>query len=74
MDIKRPYFLKQIIAMKDSSPIKIITGLRRCGKSTLLNKLYGSGLVENNVKEDHIISIDLEDKQNVQFRNSDRLL
>jgi predicted AAA+ superfamily ATPase len=73
MDIKRPYFLKQIIAMKDSSPIKVITGLRRCGKSTLLNKLYGSWLIENNVKENHIISIDLEDKQNVQFRNSDCL-
>ncbi|MCI2068599.1 MAG: ATP-binding protein [Bacilli bacterium] len=73
MTIERPYFLKQIIAMKDTSPIKVITGIRRCGKSTLLNQLYGSWLNEHGVKMDHIIAIDLEDKQNVPLRDSNLL-
>lgn len=55
MEIKRDYYLKQLILRKHNTMIKVITGMRRCGKSYLLNNIFYNYLLESNVKEDHII-------------------
>ena len=54
--------------------IKIITGVRRCGKSYLLFELFKKSLLENGVDEKHIIQIDLENRRNMRLRNPDALL
>ena len=54
--------------------IKIITGVRRCGKSYLLFELFKQSLLENGVDEEHIIQVDLEDRRNKRLREPDALL
>ena len=66
MFFSRKSYLNQLISHKNNGMIKIISGLRRCGKSYLLNTIFKSHLLSEGVKEDHIISIDLDD---VQFKN-----
>lgn len=58
--IERNGYLNLLIRFKDKELIKVITGIRRCGKSTLLN-LYKNYLLNNGIKEEQIISINLED-------------
>ncbi|HQJ59929.1 MAG TPA: ATP-binding protein [bacterium] len=65
--IKRDIYLKKLIGFKDHPLIKVITGIRRCGKSTLL-ELYREYLLENGVENDRIISINFED---MNFSNLD---
>ena len=60
-EIARDTYLKKLIDRKGTSFIKIITGIRRCGKSYLLNPLFKNHLLESGVPEDHIIHINLED-------------
>lgn len=55
MDIKRDYYLQALINRKHNSLIKVITGMRRCGKSYLLNKLFYNHLIEDGVQPSHII-------------------
>jgi predicted AAA+ superfamily ATPase len=55
MEIKRDYYLQQLILRKHNSLIKVITGLRRCGKSYLLNNIFYNHLIDSGVKENHII-------------------
>ncbi len=55
MEIKRDFYLKQLIDRKGNGLIKIITGIRRCGKSYLLNHLFYSHLIQSGIDEDHII-------------------
>lgn len=55
MEIKRDYYLQRLIKAKNNGLIKIITGIRRCGKSYLLNTLFYNHLLESGIKEDHII-------------------
>lgn len=58
--IERPNYINELIKFKDKELIKIVTGIRRCGKSTLL-ELYKKYLLENGIEENQIISINLED-------------
>lgn len=74
MIIARPHYLNQLISSKGNRMIKIITGIRRCGKSFLLFELFSTWLKENGTDESHIIKIDLEDRRNLSLRNPDRLL
>lgn len=74
MIIKRDKYLKQLIASKHNGLIKIITGLRRCGKSYLLFNLFKEHLLTNGVTESHIIQVDLEDRRNKELRDPDALL
>ena len=60
MVIQRKEYLNKLIAFKDKQLIKIVTGIRRCGKSTLLD-IYKEWLKEQGVKENQIISINFED-------------
>ncbi len=55
----RDKYLKQLIDFKDKDFIKVITGVRRCGKSMLL-KLYHKYLIESNIEENNIVYINLE--------------
>lgn len=74
MQIERPTYLQQLIDSKDNGLIKIITGLRRVGKSYLLKTLFKKRLLDEGIKKDHILIIDLEDRKYKDFRNPDYLL
>lgn len=62
--IKRDFYLQQLISKRHSSNVKIITGLRRSGKSYLLSKIYKQYLLEQGVNEEQIIIVELDDKAN----------
>lgn len=74
MEIKRDRYLQQLIESRQNGFIKVVTGIRRCGKSYLLNVLFYNYLLENGVSDDHIIRIDLEDRLNKDLRNPDVML
>ena len=74
MNIERPTYMQQLIDSKDNGLIKIVTGLRRVGKSYLLKTLFKDYLLEAGVDKSHILIIDLEDRRNKAFRNPDYLL
>ena len=74
MKIERPIYMQQLIDSKDNGLIKIVTGLRRVGKSYLLKTLFKEYLLGEGVKKDHVLIIDLEDRRNKAFRNPDYLL
>ena len=65
----REQYLKEIISKKDNGRIKIITGLRRSGKSVLLFQLYREWLLGEGVKEDQIIALALDILENARYRN-----
>lgn len=71
--IQRTAYLNQLIDRKENGLIKVITGIRRCGKSYLLFHLYYEFLLSSGVAEDHIIKIALDDDDNKELRNLDRL-
>lgn len=73
MEIKRDYYLNKLINAKNDGLIKIITGIRRCGKSYLLNKLFYEYLIENNVDESHIVKIALDNDENEELLNNKEL-
>ena len=69
MEIERNMYLQQLILRKDNGMIKVITGIRRCGKSFLLFNIFKKYLMENGVSEDHIIEIALDGIENEELRN-----
>lgn len=69
MKIQRPYYLGQLIDGQGNGLIKIVTGLRRCGKSFLLFTLFVDYLRQKGIADNHIIRIDLEDIRNAELRN-----
>lgn len=74
MIISRDKYLLQLEAAKGNGMIKIVTGMRRVGKSFLLMTLFHQHLIEQGVQEDHIIEISLDTRRNKQLRNPDTLL
>ena len=74
VEIKRDKYLQQLIESRQNGLVKVVTGIRRCGKSYLLNVLFYRYLLENGVAEDHIIRVDLEDRMNKELRNPDAML
>lgn len=72
--IKRDIYLDRLIRRRHNHRIKIVTGVRRSGKSFLLFKLLYEWLKENNVPDSHIIKIDLENRRNKSLRDPDALL
>ena len=74
MEIKRDLYLRQLIDSKGNGMIKIVTGVRRCGKSYLLFKLFYDYLTSQGVDDAHIVRVDLEDRRNIGLRNPDTLL
>lgn len=74
MEIGRDRYLERLIAHKGNGRVKIVTGIRRCGKSYLLFQLFKSHLTETGVKPTHIIEIQLEDRSNKELRDPDACL
>ncbi len=74
MQIERPTYLQQLIDSKDNGLMKVVTGLRRVGKSYLLKTLFKQYLLNEGIKKDHILIIDLEDRKYRNFRDPDYLL
>ena len=71
--IDRPAYLEKLIRQKDKDIIKVITGVRRCGKSVLLFDIFYRYLLECGIDDSHIIKINLENKENESLRNADSL-
>jgi predicted AAA+ superfamily ATPase len=69
MEIKRDQYLQQLINYAWDGQVKVITGIRRCGKSYLLRTLYKKHLLANGVSEDHIINIELDLARDIRYRN-----
>ena len=74
MRISRDKYLNDLIVRMHNGLIKVITGLRRSGKSYLLFELFKSYLLENDISEDHIIEISLDQRKNKQYRDPDTIL
>ena len=73
MIIERKQYLDELIKKKDNGRIKIITGIRRCGKSYLLFELYKNYLLKNSIAENQIIEIALDDIENIGYRDPFKL-
>ena len=74
MNIKRQQYLDQLIASQRNGLVKIITGIRRCGKSYLLFKLFHDYLNSQGIADDHIIQIAFDDRTNKELHDPDNLL
>lgn len=71
--IKRDKYLAELTSLQGNGMIKVITGMRRCGKSYLLFEIFVSNLKRQGTPPDHIITVDLEDYKNKELRNPDNL-
>ncbi len=71
--IERKKYLDELISLRGNGMIKVITGMRRCGKSYLLFEIFTSYLENNGIVSDHIIKVDLENFKNRNLRNPDNL-
>ncbi len=67
--IHRDQYLNLLIAKKDNGRVKIITGIRRCGKSYLLFELYKQYLLDNGISDENIIELQLDEVDNARYRN-----
>lgn len=74
MVIKRDLYLKRLLNSRNNGMIKVITGMRRSGKSYLLFNLFADALTSEGVPPDHIVKINLEDRRNSRLRDPDNLL
>lgn len=73
MEIKRDEYLQKLIARKNNGLIKVITGIRRCGKSYLLFTLFKNYLLGAGVKPENIIGLELDDIKNKRYRDPEEL-
>lgn len=73
MEIKRDYYLKELVDRLDNGLIKIITGIRRCGKSYLLNTIFKNYLLEQGTDKEHIIQLSLDERTNFKYLDPDEL-
>ena len=68
--IERNDYLNKIIARRENGLIKVLTGIKRCGKSYMLNIIFYNYLIESGVKDDHIIKLALDREENKKYHNS----
>ena len=69
MLIERNSYLQKLIARRDNGRVKVITGIRRCGKSVLLFDIYKEYLKKTGIKDNQIIEVHLDEKANAEYRN-----
>ncbi len=69
MEIKRDIYLQQLVSYRFDGLVKVITGIRRCGKSYLLKKIYRDYLIQNGVRDEQIITIELDLTKDIKYRN-----
>lgn len=74
MHIPRNHYLKKLISREKNGMIKVITGVRRCGKSYMLFNIFHNYLLEKGVAQSHIIEIALDDRSNLRLRDPDAML
>ncbi len=74
MNIKRDKYLNDLINRMHNGMIKVVTGIRRCGKSYLIFTIFKNYLLEQGVDEKHIISIELDQRKDKKYRNPDTIL
>ena len=67
--IRRNHYLDLLIKNKNNGFPKVITGIRRCGKSYLLKEIYAGYLLDNGISEDQILILELDDDRNLKYRN-----
>lgn len=67
MEIRRDYYLNKLISKRHNGLIKIVTGIRRCGKSYLLDPIFKNYLLEQGIREDHIIKVELDSIENEKY-------
>lgn len=73
MEINRNYYLNKLISKRNNMLIKIVTGIRRCGKSYLLDPIFKNYLLDNGVDENHIIKLELDSIENQEYTNPKKL-
>ena len=73
MEIRRDKYLNDLVIRKGNGMIKVVTGIRRCGKTYLVFDLFVRHLIKSGVPEDHIITLALDDRANVRYRDVDAL-
>ena len=69
MHINRELYLNRIISFMWDGQVKVITGIRRCGKSYLLNTIFRTYLINQRIKEDHILNYELDLARDIKYRN-----
>ena len=74
MDIKRDKYLKDLINRMNNGMIKVVTGIRRCGKSYLIFEIFKNYLLDQGVMESHIITIELDQRRDRKYRDPDIIL
>ena len=74
MDIKRDKYLNDLVNRMHNGMIKVVTGIRRCGKSYLLFHIFKNYLLEQGVPVSHIITIELDQRKNKKYRDPDAIL
>ena len=74
MIVERNTYLQKLLSKRHNGMIKVLTGMRRCGKSFLLFNLFAEYLKEEGIDDSHIIKVNLEDRRNKNLRNPDKLL
>ena len=68
-EIKRDNYLEKLLVRRNNGLIKVVTGLRRCGKSYLLGNLFKNHLINEGVPQDHIIEMSFDLFENLEYRN-----
>ena len=71
--IERNGYLQKLVDRMNNGMIKVVTGVRRCGKSYLLQEIFYKYLIEHNVQPSHIITLQLDDRLNLKYRDPDAL-
>lgn len=74
MEIKRDAYLNQLISRENNGLIKVVTGIRRSGKSYLLFNIFCNYLKNKGIKSDHIVSVALDDMRNIKLRKAETML
>ena len=73
MEIKRNYYLNKLINKRHNGLIKVVTGIRRCGKSYLLDPIFKNYLLDSGVDKSHIIKLELDSIENIEYREPKKL-
>ncbi len=72
-EINRDIYLNRLISRRENGLIKVLTGIRRCGKSYLLDPIFKNYLIQSGVKENHIIKLELDKEENKKYRDPHEL-
>ena len=74
MEFSRGAYVSQLVSQIGSGQVKVVTGVRRCGKTYLLNTLFKRHLIEAGIRADHIVEMDFDGYRNSVYRDPDRFL